>query len=222
MTRVMSVALICDLDDTLWSRREAIARWAAGLAHRFNKSNADTASLALELSLRDLLPWPSVLAHLHSSLELPVSLQSLNEWHTDTYPQCFRAFSGVAAALATLRQQGWRIAAASNGSSRRQRAKLRATGLTDCFDVLVFSDDVRSKKPERAFFEAVVMRVQPAQEIWVVGDSPVEDVKGGQMAGALTGWVSDGRSWPRDDPPPNLTARSFVELAALLEVPFRR
>ena len=207
-------SLLCDLDDTVWSREAAIARWATRLAD-FNCLPADrTVSLTLQLDAAGSASWGDILRGLRSGLGLSMSEDALFDWHMVSYPEAFLPYPGVADALMEAHSRGWTIAAASNGSNARQRAKLKATGLDHLFDLVVCSDMVEAAKPDARFFKAVLSRMPPSREVWVVGDSPVDDIQGGHRIGAHTGWISAGRRWPGGSRP-TVSAPGFPGVLAL-------
>jgi FMN phosphatase YigB (HAD superfamily) len=64
------------------------------------------------------------------------------------------------------------------------RQVLRMEGVAGFFDVLVFSDEVGVRKPERAIFDMAVekLRAKPG-EVVHIGDDPRSDVWGAKNAG---------------------------------------
>jgi HAD superfamily hydrolase (TIGR01509 family) len=84
-----------------------------------------------------------------------------------------------------LREQGVKLVAASNVEELRH-AKLKEMGIHDLFDRHCLSHQVRSIKPERAFFDEVVRQayISP-EEILFVDDHPefVEVAKGMLLQG---------------------------------------
>lgn len=71
-----------------------------------------------------------------------------------------------------------------------QRAKLAAVGLDRRFANVLISDDVGARKPDAAFF-AALLRVlgSPADACLMVGDHPVNDIAGAHAAGMQTCWL---------------------------------
>ena len=97
---------------------------------------------------------------------------------------------GARAALTRLREAGIALAVVSNtmrtpGSTLR--TVLQQFHLLECFDHLVFSDELGIRKPRPEIFLAALSAVggEPATTVHV-GDDPVLDVQGGRAAGLKT------------------------------------
>jgi putative hydrolase of the HAD superfamily len=91
----------------------------------------------------------------------------------------------VPAALERLRAR-YRIGLVTDGDPGIQRAKLRALGLGDAFDVVVLSDELGRgyRKPHPAPFTAALFALGVApREALFVGDRPDKDVAGAAAAG---------------------------------------
>jgi putative hydrolase of the HAD superfamily len=94
---------------------------------------------------------------------------------------------GARPALTTLRDAGMRLAIVSNTMrtpGTTLRALLAKFDLLDCFDFLVFSDELRVRKPRPEIFRAALeaLDADPATTVHV-GDDPVLDVRGARMIG---------------------------------------
>jgi 2-haloalkanoic acid dehalogenase type II len=98
------------------------------------------------------------------------------------------AYAEVNEVLAGLRRAGLTLLVASNADDRHLYPALEREGIE--VDHVISSEAVRSYKPRRPFFDAVVERVgcEPAQIIYV-GDNPYADVTGARNAGMLSYWV---------------------------------
>ncbi len=90
-----------------------------------------------------------------------------------------------------------RLALLTNGPPDVQRHKIEATGLADCFEVVVVSGEVGAAKPDPAVFSLVLDRLgtEPGSTV-MVGDNWARDVLGALGAGWSAVWVSDGRPCP--------------------------
>jgi HAD superfamily hydrolase (TIGR01549 family) len=64
----------------------------------------------------------------------------------------------VPVVLEALREAGWRISIATNGSTAQQCAKIRRTGLDAHADAVAVSEEVGVAKPDRRMFEAAAQR----------------------------------------------------------------
>jgi FMN phosphatase YigB (HAD superfamily) len=104
---------------------------------------------------------------------------ALIEGYRGSLPQHCDTYDDVAAALATLRRRGYRLAVLSDNPPEGQRRKLRAAGIESCFDAVVFSRDVGAEKPAAAGFRAVETALGLcASEVGMVGNNPYRDVAG--------------------------------------------
>jgi putative hydrolase of the HAD superfamily len=121
------------------------------------------------------------------------------------------------ALVAELRALGARlkVAVVTNGSGRRQRAKLSRAGLASLFtdEQLFVSGEVGAAKPDRRIFQLALERTGlAADRVLFVGDDPVRDIGGARAAGLRTCWVAHDRSFPASVPPPDLVVRRLEEL----------
>ncbi len=90
----------------------------------------------------------------------------------ERYRDFASAVAGSHQMLATLRASGWTCVAASAGFRRFQLPSLRHLGLLECFDRLLFADDVGVLKRRRAFYGAIPA---DATRVACIGDSYVDD-----------------------------------------------
>lgn len=97
----------------------------------------------------------------------------------------------------------------SNGNSYPDRC-----GLEGRFAFVVFSQDVRVRKPDRRIFEITAQRAGcPMEELLHVGDSLENDVAGARDAGARTVWLN------REGLANDSCIRSDHEIGSLSELP---
>jgi putative hydrolase of the HAD superfamily len=125
-------------------------------------------------------------------------------------PESWSCFEEVPAVLGELQSAGFRLAIASNFDSRLHSV---CDGLAPLrgINIRVISSEVGSRKPARAFFEALVSCAGcRAGEVLLVGDDPANDVQGALRAGL--GAVLINR---RDKPGPG-ELRSLSELGGWL------
>jgi phosphoserine phosphatase len=122
-------------------------------------------------------------------------------------------FEDAAPALDALRGE-YRLALVTNGASCLQREKFEASGLTDRFDAVVVSGDLRSAKPDPAVYAHALeaLGARPGDGV-MVGDSLANDVDGPLAAGLGGIWLNrDGKARPADRP-------DLREIAGLDELP---
>lgn len=206
---VQQLALF-DLDNTLIARQGALSEWA----HGFTTSRGmldDAAYLITEmLSAR---AYPSDFARIKATLGLRDSLESLWSEYVSGMASRARCGEGVREGLAVMLAEGWTVGIATNGSADIQRAKLASAGLADLVEGVCVSDDVQTRKPDRAVFEAAARRCGATLSGggWMVGDNPSTDIEGGRAAGLRTLWIAAGKQWPEGVDSPDATAVGALE-----------
>jgi HAD superfamily hydrolase (TIGR01549 family) len=120
-----------------------------------------------------------------SEVELPAITPGLAAAFQAHAPSDLHCYPGVDVALVALRSV-LPVGCITDGDPHVQRAKLRALGLIDSFDAVVFSDETGRQfgKPHPAPFErALHMLGVDASEAVHVGDRPAEDVAGASAVG---------------------------------------
>jgi putative hydrolase of the HAD superfamily len=112
--------------------------------------------------------------------------------------------SGAEAALETAGEHG-PVAIMTNGPARRQAPKVRALGLGERVDTVVYAGDLDRRKPHPEPFEAVCRALDsdPASTVYV-GNSLAYDVAGAHGAGLEAAWC------PREDDDPGRYQPEYV------------
>lgn len=120
-----------------------------------------------------------------SEVDLPALTPGLLAAFRAHAPKRLECYPGVVAALASLRAVV-PVACITDGDPHIQRAKLRALGLAEAFDAVVFSDELgrQFRKPHPApFLRALdLLGVDPSEAVHV-GDRPAKDVAGPESVG---------------------------------------
>jgi len=129
-------------------------------------------------------------------------------------------FPGAREALARLRSQVL-VGLVTDGEVRGQRAKVRALGLEDAFDAIVYSDDLGRalRKPHPAPFQRMLSLLGvPSGAAVMIGDRPDKDVAGAAAAGLRAIRVRTGEYAERPDAPvPWRSVTDVVAAVALLQ-----
>ncbi|MFI8234965.1 HAD family hydrolase [Streptomyces sp. NPDC085900] len=183
-----------DLDGTLVDRHSAVADAIATLSHDHGYGPEIEDWLLIELADR---ADRSDFDRLRSTFQLNESAEHLWRVYVDRMAAAVRCRPEVLASLQQLKDAGWSIGVATNGSSDIQRAKVRATGLADLIDGIAASGDIDVRKPDPQLFELAAARcgTQLTPDDWMTGDNPETDIAGGYKAGLRTIWVR-GCPWP--------------------------
>ena len=124
---------------------------------------------------------------------------------------------GAETALAVARERG-PVGLLTNGPEHRQSIKLRALGIEDAFDAVVFAGDMPRRKPHRDPFDRAVGELAvDARRSLYVGDSLEYDVAGAKGAGLRAAWCPrDGDSDPGEYAP-DYVLRSPADLVDVLD-----
>ncbi|MCP4968660.1 MAG: HAD family hydrolase [bacterium] len=126
--------------------------------------------------------------------------------------------AGAVDCLKAMRSRDWTLALVTNGSSGQQHAKIDALGFRDLVDAVCVSGDLGVEKPSPEIFELAAEQASASLAgAWMVGDSPANDVNGGLSLGLKTAWVSRGRGWPNDLPPPTVSIGSRATLVDAID-----
>ncbi|GGZ85617.1 HAD family hydrolase [Streptomyces bluensis] len=205
--------VLFDLDNTLVDRRGTLADWAAEFTARHDLGDEERAYV---LSMVAERAYPSTFDAIRTRYRLPMSAAELWQVYCADIAALVSCPAETLEGLDELRAAGWRVGVATNGASDIQRAKLRATGISERVDGVLVSKEADARKPQRQHFALAAARCGAVlgDGGWMVGDNPVNDIGGGRSAGLHTIWVSNGRSWPPPDPGPDHTvphARAAID-----------
>ncbi|WP_225410864.1 HAD family hydrolase [Stigmatella hybrida] len=209
-------AVFFDLDDTLIDRAGAFARYVDGLIARYPAAFPPSRRAAL---VSDIHAWDrrggsdrSVFCHQVTAAcpGLGLTPEALWEDMSSRLPRLVVPDDGVCAWLSTF-TAGRPVAVVSNGSGRVQRTKLAQARLVELLPDVFLSGEVGAEKPDPRIFQAALARVDRAPgEVLHVGDDPERDIAGAARLGLATCWVSHGREWPRELPPPMFTVERMT------------
>lgn len=152
------------------------------------------------------------------------SIAALAEELTRTHMAAVRSVTaappGYAAVVSRLARL-YRLGLLSNfDDARTGREILADTGVSNHFEIVMISAEVRLRKPHPEIFASLLRRLdlEPA-DVLFVGDTPREDVAGARAAGIPVAWLSDNKGeFPPDVEPPDFTIGNLTELPALLGV----
>jgi putative hydrolase of the HAD superfamily len=104
-------------------------------------------------------------------------------------PDLGQGYDGAAEALKELSRGGHQLHLITNGVSEPQDRKVAALGFSQLFTVRMTSDRAGSYKPSAGIFTAALREAGALpKESWMIGDSLLRDVLGGQAVGMRTAW----------------------------------
>lgn len=108
----------------------------------------------------------------------------------------------------------------TNGVSRTQDKRLRASGLFPFFRDIFVSEDTGFHKPMKEYFDYVFARIPDfsLQQGLIIGDSLSSDIKGGQLAGLDTCWYNPERKPNHTEIVPTYEIQRLEELYPILHV----
>jgi putative hydrolase of the HAD superfamily len=221
-------AITLDLDDTLWPIEPVISRAEqrldAWLKAHCPKAAEDYPPAALR-ALRDRIAAENpALAHDFTTqrllcLQAVLTPRGYGDEHVSAAFAEFHAarnevecYSDALPALKRLAAQ-FPLVSLSNGN-----ADLNRIGLAHFFRFSISSRDFGKAKPAVEIFHAACagLDLAPA-EVLHVGDDPQLDILGAHAAGLRSAWLNrNDAPWP-GAAAPDLTVRSLIELADMLE-----
>ena len=213
-------AVLFDLDNTLYDREAAFARWAdAYLRDTLRLTDpAEAAHLRALIVSWDADGYGSkavLFGRLHALYPaLPgTPARSVDVFfdefiaHVTPEPETEILLDSLTLPFGVI----------TNGSVRQWR-KIENLGLPHRTDCLFVSETFGAHKPDPAIFQAAAahLGVPPAQTLFV-GDNPTADVLGAQSAGMKAAWLHRGHPWPSSlAGGPDYTLGSLSELTAIL------
>lgn len=134
-----------------------------------------------------LLDWGNTLMRVY-----PEAKASMAEW------PIVELMPGVKEALPALRKAGFRLALISNAENSdvsQVRIALKRAGIDEFIERIYLARVLGSRKPEAAFFNAVLRDLECASsEALVVGDTLKDDIFGALRSGIKAVWFRPGRA----------------------------
>ena len=183
-------AIIFDLDDTLYSRREAAKRTFPGMLRELlyiNRSEefiTEAVELMMSKVSRNSMVHEGVFSALTEAYptDKPFSREACLDYYYEHISEFAELFPGTRELLMQLRERGMKIGVLTNITSARlysQKMKIDALGLEALADDIIYSGEVGIHKPDRRLFDLAAERLGVKNEECVfVGDDPESDVRG--------------------------------------------
>jgi putative hydrolase of the HAD superfamily len=176
--------VIFDLDNTLIDREASFRRWARRFVARRGLDPAEVRWL-VEADGDGFVPRARFLSAARERYGLDTPVDALLGSYQEEIVALVELDPQVPAALDRLRRDGWRVAIASNGSTRQQSAKIHRTGLDAHVDAIAISEEVGATKPDRCMFDVAAQATVDGLSPWrpVPGNQPALDTPMGSLAG---------------------------------------
>ncbi|EFQ57634.1 YjjG family noncanonical pyrimidine nucleotidase [Streptococcus downei] len=129
-----------------------------------------------------------------------------------------QTFAGAKELLAELTVSGYQIYGATNGITRIQEGRLRASDIKPYFKQVFISEQTGYQKPDKEFFQVLADQIPgfAKDQALFIGDSLTADIQGGNNAGLDTVWYNPERKENTSPAIPTYTVTSYSELLQLL------
>ena len=126
---------------------------------------------------------------------------------------------GAERLLDGLRDRGYRLYLASNGTAKVQHGRIASAGIAPYFERMFISQEVGFDKPSREFFARAFASIPDfaKESAVIVGDSLTSDILGGKNAGIATIWYNPKGLPTKAGILPDHTITHLDQLIPLLE-----
>ncbi|WP_113929394.1 HAD family hydrolase [Bacillus sp. P14.5] len=219
--------MLFDLDDTLLHRDEAVDNIFTLILENCYEEVGHSAKIAMRQKFKEYdkscygnNDKTKVLNSLYANFPPKHRLadQSIQDFWNEYFPKCFSINHQHINIINTLKNEV-KVAIITNGSTQRQKAKIRNTRLNNCFDIVVISEEAGFSKPDKRIFESAIekLNVKPGDALFV-GDDIYKDIGGSQNAGIKGIWFNPHRSKNDTDIKPYAEIQSLEELLHLIQI----
>jgi len=190
-------AIIFDLDDTLFEEKDFVLSGFNAVAIDIAKTANTEKEIVFNFLLREFYQkgrgkiFNATLQHfsLNDRPDEITRLVQLYRNHTaniNFYPK-------VKSLLKRLRKQ-FRLAIVTDGATEIQTNKVRALGLQELVDYVVYCWEIEAPKPDPKGYEMVLDYFNlPAEQAMIIGDHSLNDISAGNKLGTWTTRVHTGR-----------------------------
>lgn len=212
-------AILFDLDDTLLDRNQAVDNIFHIMLEECygNVEDMLKAEMLRKFKMYDNRGYgvsdkTAVFESFFNEFPPLLRLPQPQEFWNQQFPQCFSISEHTVNLLKAI-QEHMKIAIITNGTTHRQKAKIMNTGLHECFDVILISEEVGLEKPDQRIYQLALnkLQVQPEDALFV-GDDLEKDVGGPQGAGLKGIWFNPSGIDNDSDIKPDEEIQSLDEL----------
>ncbi|WP_256761181.1 HAD family hydrolase [Cohnella sp. WQ 127256] len=125
----------------------------------------------------------------------------------------------------TLAERGFRLAIVADGGAQSFKNLLVQNGLYECFETLIYSENIRATKPSPRMFKAALGAMELSEDdcsrILMVGNNLGRDMKGANNLGMMSAFLSWTTRYPKtpadETEQPTYTIANPIELIDLAE-----
>ncbi|WP_042159466.1 YjjG family noncanonical pyrimidine nucleotidase [Paenibacillus gorillae] len=127
-------------------------------------------------------------------------------------------FDGAEAVIRNLAKH-FRLAIITNGYKDVQLSRIARSGLADCFEQVIISEEAGYQKPHTGIFDYAFEKLghHDRSKMLIVGDSLTSDMQGGLNIGIDTCWYNPAGKPNGTDVKPKYEIRSLDELYGIVE-----
>ena len=187
-----SVAVVFDLDDTLYNEIEFLKSAFAGIAVSIDKLDWKllyVRMLSLYRSGEDVFGY--LAGH------YPVEKGELLERYREHKPR-IRPLEGAVDLLNAIKKQGGRTGILTDGRKRTQMNKIQALGVGDYIDEIVISEEIGSEKPDRRNYDCIAQKLGASRYFYVADNLRKDFVTPKAMGWTTIGLIDNGLNIHRD------------------------
>lgn len=218
-------AVIFDLDDTLVDRNTAINNLFYIILEKYYK-NVDTAKedeILNKFKLYDKENYGDgnkvkVLKPFFKDFPAETNMpeELMIDFWSENLPKCFTPNKDILNLLDEISKK-MKIAIITNGITQRQKEKIRNSGLNNCIETILISEEVGYRKPDKIIFDiAVDILDVRAEEVLFAGDNLELDIRGSQNAGMIAAWFNPLRENNKTDIQPDYEIDSLESILELI------
>lgn len=192
-------AVIFDLDDTLIDRNDAISNLFYIILEKYYKDidNDKVEDMLVKFKLYDRVNYGEVnkirvLKPFFEEFppEIVIAEESMIDFWNENLPKCFTPDKGVAKLLDEI-NGSMKTAIITNGTTQRQKEKIKNSGLDKYFETILISEEIGHRKPDKIIFDMAVDELDiHSEEALFIGDNLVWDIMGSQEAGMTGVWFN--------------------------------
>ncbi|TDL73614.1 HAD family hydrolase [Rhodococcus qingshengii] len=132
---------------------------------------------------------------------------------------------GADTMVKTLFNKGYRLVLVADGLAQSFKNMLSYHGLYDCFEAMIYSENIKALKPSPRMFKAAIGAIDLSENdfdrVVMVGNNLKRDIKGANLLGitnVFIDWVPRYTKTPEDESEqPTYTIKEPMELIELVE-----